>query len=263
VTLPVWRVVAIDDEPPALMALARAFEAVTDFTLVASSSDPSTAADLIREMQPDVVVLDIQMPGLTGFDIVRSLNAPLPAIVFLTAFDHFAVRAFEAEAVDYLLKPIEPERLAGTLGRLRRRLANHSDDQMLPRLESLLASLESRQTQPASPPRVSIRRNGGTSFLDPRTIDRIDSDDNDIRITAAGQTITVRETLTSFAARLPASQFLRVHRTCVVNLARVHHVEPYFHGDVVIHLANATKVISGGTYRAEVRAAFGLTRGND
>jgi two-component system, LytTR family, response regulator len=261
VTRPPWRIVAIDDEPPALRALGRALATATDFTLCASSSDPLGAVALIRETRPDVLMLDIQMPGLTGFDIARELGAELPALVFLTAYDQYAVQAFDAAAIDYLLKPINPARLAETLDRLRRQLADKAGREMLPRLDALLTTLEARP--PLStivPSRISIRRNGGTSFLDARSIERIDSADNDIRISAAGQVLSVRETLTAFAARLPAGQFLRVHRTCVVNLARVQHVEPYFHGDVVIHLTNGTKVISGRTYRAEVRAAFGLSR---
>jgi two-component system, LytTR family, response regulator len=256
-----WRIVAIDDEPPALRALGRALASAVDFTLSATTSDPMSAVSLIRETEPDVIMLDIQMPGLTGFDIVRELRPTVPALVFLTAYDQYAVQAFDAQAIDYLLKPINPTRLAETLERLRRQLSSRAGHDMLPRLEALLATLDARPAPVATTAtRISLKRNGGTSFIDARTIDRIDSADNEVRISAAGQLLSVRETLTAIAVRLPAGQFLRVHRTCVVNLSRVQHVEPYFHGDVVIHLANGTKVISGRSYRADVRAAFGLSR---
>jgi two-component system, LytTR family, response regulator len=146
-----WRIVAVDDEPPALRALGRALASAVDFTLSATTSDPTTAVALIRETQPDVLMLDIQMPGRTGFDIVRELRPAVPALVFLTAYDQYAVQAFDAQAIDYLLKPINPTRLAETLERLRRQLSARAGGDMLPRLEALLATIDARSAPAPAP----------------------------------------------------------------------------------------------------------------
>jgi two-component system, LytTR family, response regulator len=260
-----WRVVAIDDEPPALKAFARMLEPWKDFQLAATCSDPLVAVTLIREIDPDVVFLDVHMPGLSGFDILKSLGADAPPVVFITAYDQFAVRAFEAEAVDYLLKPIDRERFALTLDRLRRSIGVRQRVNIVPQLESLLRHFSTRSapTAPVTPgvqawPRIGVRQGGKTTMLDSRLIDRIDSADNDIVISTGSQKLRVRETLTAFEARLPAGQFLRVHRSCVINAQRIVHFERWFHGDLVIHLTNGTTVTSGRTYRAAVRAALGL-----
>jgi two-component system, LytTR family, response regulator len=193
-------------------------------------------------------------------------------VVFVTAFDQFAIRAFDAQAIDYLLKPINPARFAATLDRLRTALADRTARNVVPRLEALLQQLATQQGSQRVAPgaalgsvggtsgRLSVRLNGRTTLLDPRSIDRLDVDDNDVCISAGSQRLRVRETLSAVHARLPAELFLRVHRSCVVNVQRVQQLEPYFHGDLVIYLANGTKVTSGRTYRREVRAAFGLAR---
>ncbi|MDX2183673.1 MAG: LytTR family DNA-binding domain-containing protein [Gemmatimonadaceae bacterium] len=257
-----WRVVAIDDEPPALKAFARLFDGVTDFQLVATSSDPFDGEGIVREVEPAVVFLDVRMPGRTGFDVARALGPEPPLVVFVTAYDQFAIQAFEAAAVDYLLKPVDPARFAATLTRLRTLLRDREARDYGPRLTALLERVASSAvptaSSPAGPPRVGFKQGSTTSFVDPRQIERIDADDNDILVSIGTQRLRVRETLTAVLERLPREVMLRVSRSCAVNRARVQRVEPYFHGDVVLHLANGTSVTSGRTYRRAVREALGL-----
>jgi two-component system, LytTR family, response regulator len=259
-----WTIVAIDDEPPALKAIARLIDRTTDFQLLASTSDPMLAEGLIREREPDIVFLDVRMPGRSGFDIARALGPDAPLIVFITAHDQFAVDAFEAQALDYLLKPVDPMRFERTLERLRRALSTRESGNIVPRIEAVLEQLAARERtvvgpRTGLPARIGIKHGGRTSMIDPRTIDRLDADDNDVAISIAHETIRVRETLTSLLSRLPDDVFLRISRSCAVNRNQVRQLEPYFHGDVVLHLANGTKAISGRTFRKQVRAAFGLT----
>jgi two-component system, LytTR family, response regulator len=256
-------VVAIDDEPPALLAFRQAMSQFPDFVVAATSDDPLAAETLIRAERPAVVFLDIQMPGRTGFDIVQALGADRPLVVFVTAYDAFAVRAFDANAVDYLLKPIVPARLRETLDRLRRQLTAVRAGDAAARLDAVVEQLRQQAAQPAlavdpMASRVSVRAQGRTTFLDPRLIDRVDASDNEIVIAIGAQRLRIREPLGEFEARLPQSLFLRVHRSTLVNRARITHTEPYFHGDVVIHLANGTHVVSGRSYRVQVRRALGL-----
>jgi DNA-binding LytR/AlgR family response regulator len=255
-------VVAVDDEPPALKAVQRLFEGVPDFRVAAVCTDPFAVESVVAAVDAQLVLLDVQMPGRTGFEVARALGAEPPELVFATAYDRFALQAFEAAAVDYLLKPIDPLRFAAMLDRVRARLRDRAARDTGRQVQALLERLASGPTVAhapgAAPPRVAFKHGGSTTFIDPRSIDRIDADDNWIVVSIGAQALRVRETLSSALERLPQELFLRVSRSCVVNRARVVRSEPYFHGDVVLHLGNGTSVTSGRTYRRAVRHALGL-----
>ncbi|MCC6243865.1 MAG: response regulator transcription factor [Gemmatimonadaceae bacterium] len=256
-----WRVVVLDDEPPALIALRAALQSAPDFTVVAESHDPLSALTVVRAAAPDVLFVDMQMPGMTGIEFVRQLGADVPLVVFVTAYDQYAVHAFEAEAVDYVLKPIDPERFRLTLDRLRRRLRDGDTVAQLAPLRGVLERLERAAPAPSSssaPTKFLVRRPGRVTFVDVAQIDRVESDNNDVRLFIGREQLQSRETLSSIEQRLPADGFVRVHRSCIVNLARVRHVEPYFHGDLVLVLQDGSKITTGRSYRDRVRRVLGL-----
>jgi two-component system LytT family response regulator len=263
----VWRVMAVDDEPPALLAIEQLFRDVPDFVLVLTTTDSVTAADLIRAERPDVLLLDIQMPGTDGFGVLEAIGEPQPAVVFLTAYHQHAIAAFDAQAQDYLLKPVDPARFQQTLSLLRRRLTERITSRVTPQLRAMLRYLDASTAPPglsvARAPsglsRITIRHDGRAVLLDPLSIDRVESDNNDLRIFVGRERYEIRETLTHFATQLPSSHFARVHRSALVNVSRVRAVEPYLHGDYVLHMTDGTRVITGRSYRDVVRTVFRLT----
>ena len=253
---PRWRAVAVDDEPPALERLRTLLREAPAFELVAAYDDPAQAVAELRRSPPDVLFLDIQMPGLSGFDVVRALGDAAPLVVFVTAYDEHAIRAFEVSAVDYLLKPIHRERLAHTLERVAERLAGAPRPELGAQVAEVVRGLQA--ALPAAPLRIALKLRDRHLLLDPATIDRVDADGNLLHVQVGQERHAIRETLTAFGERLPAGMFVRVNRSTLVNVARVRQVEPWFNGDFVLVLADGARVTSGRSYRERLRAALGL-----
>jgi two-component system LytT family response regulator len=249
----VWRAIAVDDEPPALKRLSSLLAEVPGVRLVGTYDDPREAVPAIERERPDLLFLDIQMPEMTGFELVAALGDECPLVIFVTAYDEHAIRAFEVNALDYLLKPVERERLAATLARARERLATRPASEIQAQLHAVLLGMGT-----GAPARVAVRTGTRVLLLDPATIDRVEADGNTLTLHAGRERVEFRETLTAFEARLPPGRFVRVSRSTVVNLASVRQVEPWFNGDYVLILADGAKVTTGRTYRDRVRAALGL-----
>lgn len=212
----------------------------------------------IPALAPDVLLLDIQMPGMTGFDVVRAVSAATPLVVFVTAFDEHAIRAFEVGAVDYLLKPIERERFHATMERVTTRLNGMAAGELRAHLDAVRRLLAPGALTPAVVARVALKVKDRTVFVDPSQIDRIEAEGNIIHVQIGRERVSFRETLTAFAERLPPGMFLRVNRSTLVNIARVRYAEPWFNGDYVLVLADGSKATSGRTYRDAVKLALGL-----
>ncbi len=253
-----WRAVAVDDEPPALKRMAALLADVEGFELVAALSEPGKVAAALRELRPDVLFLDIHMPGMSGFDVLRSLDGDVPVVVVVTAFDEHAIRAFEHGAVDYLLKPVQRDRFQRTIERVQRRLTGMSQEDLRLHLDAVLRLVRGPGSVESAPARVAVRVRDRTTLLDPAEIDRVDAEGNVLHVQTARGRYSFRETLTAFAERLPAGMFVRVNRATVLNVARVRCVEPWFNGDFVLVLTDGTKVTSGRAYRSDVRARLGL-----
>lgn len=249
----VWRAIAVDDEPPALKRLSSLLAEVPGVRLVGTYDDPREAVPAIERERPDLLFLDIQMPEMTGFELVAALGDECPLVIFVTAYDEHAIRAFEVNALDYLLKPVQRERLAATLARARERLATRSASEIQAQLHAVLLGMGA-----GAPARVAVRTGTRVLLLDPATIDRVEADGNTLTLHAGRERVEFRETLTAFEARLPPGRFVRVSRSTVVNLASVRQVEPWFNGDYVLILTDGAKVTTGRTYRDRVRAALGL-----
>lgn len=249
VALPL-RVMVVDDEPLAREHLAELLAGEPDMTLVGQAGGGSEAVRLIGELRPDVVFLDVHMPGLDGFDVLRALPAnQWPLVVFVTAYDQHAVDAFEVSAVDYLLKPVLEDRFRVAARRAVERAVAPKATDVLARLTSVL----DRIAPPPAAERFAINVDGRVLFLAPREIDWIEARDDHVKVHAGRSVHLVRETMTHIEARLPPG-FVRVHRSAVVNAERIREIQPWVKGDYVLILSDGTRVTSGRTYRERVRS---------
>jgi two-component system LytT family response regulator len=250
-----WRVVLADDEPLVRERLRALLAPHPEFALAAECGDGAAAVEAITALRPDLVFLDVQMPELDGFEVVEALpEARLPAIVFVTAFDEYAVRAFEVNAVDYLLKPLREERFETALVRVATRLARPADAAGATadgELRALIADLRARQ---GFAERFVVRQGPRLTFVRPEAIDWIDAAGNYVRLHAGGQTHLLRLTLKAVEARLDPDRFVRVHRSAIVNLERIAAVEPWFHGEYVLTLADGAKLTASRSHSARLRA---------
>ena len=245
------RVAIVDDEPLARRTLRVLLEPVDGVEIAGEAGSGPDAVELIRDAAPDLVFLDVQMPGMDGFEVLRALGpSHVPAVVFVTAFDEHAVRAFDVHAADYLLKPFDDERFHVALTRARARIG----DAQVRALASKLASLLSAGAPPPSPAppsdpaapdaapaeRLVIRHNNRVTLLDVDTIDWIEAADYVVRIHAGPAVHVLREPLNDLEKRLDPRRFFRTHRSTLVNLARVKELQPLFHGEYVVVMRDGT-----------------------
>ena len=224
----------IDDEPIARHAVVRLLREDPDIEVAGECGDGVSAVAAIRDRSPDLVFLDIQMPAITGLDVVATIGAPrMPATIFVTAYEQFAVRAFEANAVDYLVKPFSRERFAETLRRAKQRLlgARGADADTTARIMQALASLQQRD---AYLERLPVRENERVVLVDVDDIVWIKASGNTVRLHLADRVHDLRETMSALAARLDPRHFARVHRSAIINVRRVKDIHPWFNGYHVV-----------------------------
>jgi two-component system LytT family response regulator len=227
----------VDDEALARERVRTLLSAEAGVAIVGECSGGREAVESIIEHKPELVFLDVQMPDLDGFQVLEALGEDdLPAIVFVTAYDEYAVRAFDVHAVDYLLKPIEPERFAKTLARVRETLGDKSDG----RIEALLDTL------PLD--RLVIRTRDKVFFLKPSQVDWVEADGKHVKLHAGRETHVVRQQLKRLEPRLAPHGFVRVHRSAIVNVDRIKELEPWFHGEYVVVLKDGTKLTSSAAH---------------
>ena len=252
-TQPELRVLIADDEPAALNGLARRLAEVAEVRIVRRCRNGIEALEGIRETKPDAVFLDVAMPGLSGVDVVRALApSERPHIVFVTAYERFAVQAFDLYAVDYLLKPFDRERLRATVARLReRRERRPARDEGL---EDLLRA--------GPPPDRLVVKDGETILVIPmRDIDWCEADDNYVRIHAGPRRHFVRMTMRRLEEQLPRATFARIHRSTIVNVERVRECAPLGGGEYRVTLVNGVRLVLSRGYRAAVLSRLSeLTR---
>ncbi|HEX5831734.1 MAG TPA: LytTR family DNA-binding domain-containing protein [Gemmatimonadaceae bacterium] len=235
------RILLVDDEAPARRRVRRLLAAEPGAEVVGEAANGDEAVAQIRRLAPDLVFLDVQMPGRDGFGVVEAVGvAEMPATVFVTAHDAHAVRAFEVQALDYLLKPFTPQRFATVMARARERLAADASGVRARRLAELVSVLGA----PREPWRQRLLVEDGTRarFLPVAQVDRLVADRNYVRVHAAGATYELRATLSSLAERLDPAHFLRINRSEIVRLDAVKELQPWFHGDwrVVFHDGSST-----------------------
>jgi two-component system LytT family response regulator len=224
------RAIIVDDEALARERVRTLLADAPGITVVAECSGGREAVAKILSERPDLVFLDVQMPDLDGFEVLEAVASEwLPAIIFVTAYDEYAIKAFDVHAIDYLLKPIEPERFRTALARVEKR--------------DLLAMLDERPID-----RLVIRTRSKVSFLKPSEIDWIEADGKHAVLHAGRETHVVRHTLTRLEQRLAPHGFVRVHRSAIVNVDRIKELEPWFHGEYVVILKDGTKLTSSAAH---------------
>ncbi|HJS35675.1 MAG TPA: LytTR family transcriptional regulator DNA-binding domain-containing protein [Pseudoxanthomonas sp.] len=224
----------IDDEPIARHAVLRLLREDPDIEVAGECGDGVSAVAAIRDLSPDLVFLDIQMPAITGLDVVATIGASrMPATVFVTAYEQFAVRAFEANAVDYLVKPFSRDRFADTLRRAKQRLATArgADADATARIMQALASLQQRD---AYLERIPVREDERVVLVDVDEIVWIKASGNTVRLHLADRVHELRETMAALATRLDPRRFARVHRSAIINIRRVKDIHPWFNGYHVV-----------------------------
>ena len=247
------RVVIVDDEPPARARLRRFLKAQADIEVVAECGDGAAAVHAIELLRPDLVFLDVQMPELDGFEVLGALEvARLPAVIFVTAFDKYALRAFEVHALDYVVKPVDAERFARALAHARQRLIERrSTDGGVP---SLIRQLARERPHLAH---ILVRSEGRVKVIDVGDVDWLSAADNYVTLHVGRQEYLVRDTLSALEERLVANDFVRVHRSSIVRLDRISELVPDLHGDYRIMLKNGAVVPMSRTYRARIEDRFG------
>jgi two-component system LytT family response regulator len=245
----VIRVVMVEDEPLVRERLRTLLGAHADAQLVAECADGAEAVTTILRERPDVVLLDIQLPELDGFGVLNALpHDARPRVIFVTAYDQYAIAAFGVNAVDYLLKPVEATRFDQALNRARLRGLGQATEA---ELEQLLATVREKR---GFPDRVVVRTGSTARFVNVPEIQWIEARGNYLRLHLLNARHLVRETLRDFAARLDPARFVRIHRSIVVNLDAIASVEPHFHGEYVLTLRTGQRLQSSRTYSAGLRA---------
>jgi len=241
-------VVIVDDEPPARAKLVRFLAELDDFRVAAEAGAVDEAIAAVRLATPDVVYLDIQLGTRSGFDVLDALRdlAP-PLIVFTTAYSEYAVRAFEVQALDYLLKPSDRDRFLRSIERTRAALIEPDRTDTEERVRRLLAQLPGR---PAAVKQILVRDSERAFFVSVEDIQRICAAGNYVEVHAGGKVHLIRDTLTSFIAQLDANEFLRVHRSHVVRLGFIAELRPMFHGDYELVLRDGQTLALSRRYKA-------------
>jgi len=247
------RVLIVDDESVARRRIRRLLTAEPDVTVVGESADGASALTAIAKSKPDLAFLDVQMPELDGFGVVRSLPpSELPAIVFVTAYDRYALRAFDVQAIDYLLKPFTRERFRTALTRARERLQERARDD---RLTRLIDHLGASQHYPA---RVAVRTGDRFVVINWNDVDWIEAADNYVTLHVGAREYLVRDTLASVERQLDPERFTRIHRSAIVQLDRIVELHPATHGDVDVVLRDGARLTLTRTWRDGVQRRFTL-----
>jgi two-component system LytT family response regulator len=256
-------VIIADDERVARARLRRLLSNEADVEIVAECSDGQVAVAAILEHRPDLVFLDIQMPDLNGFQVLDTLPAnAIPNFIFVTAYEQYALDAFAVEALDYLLKPFDAERLQLALARARRRIA--ASDERRPLLDAIRQLAESQRelqasvallSQPSAPAalepfeRLTVKSDGRVTFVRVSDVDYIESAANYVKVHVGAQTFRVREKMGDLAGRLDPKRFARIHRAIIVNIDRIKEIQPWFSGDAVVILRDGQKLRLSRSYR--------------
>jgi two-component system, LytTR family, response regulator len=248
----------VDDEPLARRGIRQLLESHAQFEVVGECRNGKEAVRAVRTLKPGLVFLDIQMPGLSGFDVVRAIGpAEMPAVVFVTAFDEFAVRAFETHALDYLVKPVSHERFCAALEHVVARRRDREALALAERLEHLLAEHQAaRAAQPAAVGSITVPTAAGYVVVDIADIEWIEADDYYAAIHARGKRLLIRESLASLEERLERTRFLRVHRSAIVALGRIQELRSTQVGGTVVILRDGTRVPVSRRRKEEVAAVL-------
>ena len=262
------RVLVVDDEPPARKRIATLLQKADGFESIGEATNGKEALARIEADEPDLVLLDVQMPEMSGLDVLEALDPDaLPAVVFVTAYDQHALRAFELHAVDYLLKPFDDERFETALRRAKARIERGQLVGLSRQLLSLLRASQAAppdqplahlaDTAPPSTDRLAIRSGDRIAIVRVEEIDWIEGAGVYAKLHVGEKTHLLRETLTNLSEQLDPERFVRIHRSTIVNRERVRELRSYFHGEYIVLLEDGTQLKLSRTYRDSLESIAG------
>ena len=234
-----FRILIVDDERPARTRLRRLVSLDSDCDLVGECADGAEAVVALDRLLPDIVLLDVQMPELDGFGVIRAMESTHPLVILTSAHGEHALRAFEADVFDYLLKPFGRQRFQESLRRAKARITN---DRVV------------RQDPQPPPGRIAVRNNGSIVFVKVDDIDWIEAADNYVILHRGKENHIVRATMNELKARLDSARFLRIHRSTIVNLERIQELRPWFRGDYLVILRDGTELTLTKSYRPNLES---------
>ncbi|HKN82378.1 MAG TPA: response regulator [Pyrinomonadaceae bacterium] len=249
------RALVVDDEPLAREMIREMLEGDSDVEVVAECANGREAVEAIKSNKPDVIFLDIQMPELGGFEVLESFERQeTPYIIFVTAYDQYAVRAFEVHAFDYLLKPFDRERFDAAWQRVKKQI---NIDQTGERDRHILTLLEELKTGPRHLERLVIKNGGRVFFLNVQDIYCIESEGNYVRVYDNQKGYLLRETISSLEEQLDPKQFRRIHRSAIVKIDKIKEMQPWFHGEYRVIMENGKQLTLSRNYRSNFQGAVG------
>ena len=248
------RTLIVDDEELARDRLKSLLARESRIEIIGEASDGRSAVSAIEKLKPDLVFLDVQMPELNGFEVLEALDQKhLPNVVFVTAHDKFALKAFDVHAVDYLLKPFDRERFQLAVDRAITKIETNKAGR---KDEALAAVIQ--EVKPAGPvERLLVKAEGRVLLVKVEDIDWVEAADNYVNIKVGKESHMMRETMTSLEARLPSEKFMRISRSTIVNVERIQELQPMFHGEYIVVLKNGTKLTLSRSYRDKLDRLLG------
>ena len=247
----------VDDEPLARSKLVSFLAAAPDIELLGEFGSGPEALQFMQQTMPDILWLDVQMPEMTGFELLEHLEGKPPVVIFVTAYDQYAVQAFEVHAADYLLKPFDRERFQKALTRARELVPQrNTDDALSQRLLHLLEDLKTR-AEPKHLDRIITKTNGRIRILRAEDLDWIEAEGNYVRLHTGNESHLLRETMNGLEQKLDAKRFVRIHRSTMINIEQVKELQPWFRGDFVVILKNAKQLTLSRGYRERLETLLG------
>ncbi len=250
------KTIIADDEPLAREKIRNLLEEDPDIELIGECADGIETVTAIRNQQPDLVFLDVQMPELDGFGVLKALSdSDLPTLIFVTAYDQYALRAFEVHALDYLLKPFDRERFQKALQRAKEHIRKEKSGEVNEKLLTLLEDLKSEKSNNHERKyldRLVIKAGGRVTFLKTEEIDWIEAAGNYIRLYIGKDSHLLRDTMNNIQTKLDPEKFLRIHRSTILKINRIKELQPWYHGEYVVTLENGKQLTSSRSYRHQL-----------
>lgn len=249
------RALIVDDESLARERIRDMLAADDEIEILGDCANGQEAIEAIKHHAPDLVFLDVEMPGIDGFAVLETLQpATLPVIIFVTAYDQYAVKAFEVYALDYLLKPFDRERFEKAVRRAKAHIQNEKSEHITQRI---LSALEEIKTKPVHLERLVIKMNGHVFFVKAEEIDWLEAEGNYVRLHAGKESYLLRDTISALETQLDPKRFVRVHRSAIVNVDRIQELQPWFHGEYRIILREGVQLTLSRSYREKLHELLG------
>lgn len=249
------RTLIVDDESLARERIRDMISSDREIEIIAECVNGREAIEAIQKHSPDLVFLDVEMPGIDGFGVLEALPpGQIPTVIFVTAYDQYAVRAFEVYALDYLLKPFDQERFDKAIERAKTHISSERNEVLSQRI---LRALEEIKTKPVHLERLVIKMNGHVFFIKAEEIDWLEAEGNYVRLHAGKESYLLRDTISALESQLDSKKFIRIHRSAIVNIDRITELQPWFHGEYRIILRQGVELTLSRTYREKLHELLG------